>query len=66
MAARRGIPPLPNRSSDTEMWPTGFAYYVDIALPPPPPPTRSLSYAAVVTNCCQGLRWNVLPPGNAV
>jgi hypothetical protein len=32
MATRRGAPPLPNRSAGAEMWSTGFAYDLEVAL----------------------------------
>lgn len=62
MAARRGAPPLFNNSAATEMWLPGFAYDLDVALPPPPPP----SYADVAANRRQGLRQTALPLGNTL
>jgi hypothetical protein len=53
MAERRAAPSLPYRSPGTEMWPTGFGYDLDVALPPPalpliePPLNRGCSYADV-------------------
>ena len=44
-------PPLPNHSASAEMWPTDFAYDLDVALPPPPPPSGPRSYADVEANC---------------
>jgi hypothetical protein len=66
MATRRGAPLLPNRSAGAEMWPTGFAYDLDVALLPPPPPTGPCSYADVAANHLQGLRRNALPLKNAL
>jgi hypothetical protein len=46
--------------------PPGFAYEIDVALPPPPPPFGPCSYADMTTNCRQGLRRNTLSLGNAL
>ncbi|CAD6244629.1 unnamed protein product [Miscanthus lutarioriparius] len=66
MAVRHGAPPLPNHSAGTEAWPPGFAYDLDVALPPPPPPSGPRSYADVTANHRQGLRQNALPLENAL
>ena len=66
MATRGGAPPLPNRIANAEMWPTGFAYDLDVTLPPPPPLTGPCSYADLAANRRHGLRQNVVPLGNAL
>ena len=66
MAARRGAPSLPNRSTGSEIWPSGFAYDIDVSLPLPPPLSGPRSYADVTANHHQGQCRNVLPPGHAV
>lgn len=66
MAARRGAPPLFNRSAGEETWPAGFAYDLDVALPPPPPPSGPRSYANVVANRRQGLRRTTLLLGHTL
>lgn len=50
MATRRGTPPLPNRRAGAEMWPTSFAYDLDIVLPSLPPPIHGCSYADVAAD----------------
>ena len=60
MAGRRGTPLLPNSSAGTEAWPPGFAYDLDVILPPVPPPSRSLSFADVAANRRQGQRRSAL------
>ena len=34
MAGRRGAPPFPTSDVDAEKWPPGFAYDINVALPP--------------------------------
>ena len=66
MAVRHGAPPLPNHSAGAEAWPPGFAYDLDVALPPPPPSSGPHSYADVAASRHQSLRRNDLPRGYAV
>jgi hypothetical protein len=59
LAACQGAPPLPTSNIGAEAWPPGFAYDVDVPLPPLLPPPGGRSYAEVT-------RRSILPPGNAL
>jgi hypothetical protein len=65
MAASCGTPPLSNSSAGADAWPPGFAYDIDVALPPPPP-SGTRSYADVAANHRQSLHQNALRRGHAV
>lgn len=65
MAARRVAPPLLNRDAGTDAWPPGFAYDINVALPPPPP-LSSRSYADVAASCRPIQRRNALPNANVL
>jgi hypothetical protein len=59
LAARQSAPPLPTSNIGAEAWPPGFAYDVDVPLPPLLPPPGGRSYAEVT-------RRSILPAGNAL
>ena len=61
MAACRGAPLFPNREVDAEKWPPGFAYDINVALPPLPPQHLLCSYADIASN-----RRSALPSGSTL
>ena len=63
MAGRRGTPLASNSNTGAEAWPPGFAYDLDVVLPPPPPLPRGSSYADAAAN---RPRRGALPPGTAL
>ena len=50
MGGRRGAPPFPTSDVDAENWPPGFAYDINVALPPLPPQHLLRSYADIASN----------------
>ena len=61
MAGRRGALPFPTSDVDAENWPPGFAYDINVALPPLPPQHLLRSYADIVSN-----RRSALPSGSTL
>jgi len=49
MAGHRDIPPVLNRDVRADVWPPGFAYDLNIAIPPTTPASRR-SYADVAAD----------------